>query len=395
MNKSNVKRFAAACVIASTCVVVTACNRSGGATGGAGGDSTVAATVNGKKIAMSEVDRLLNAQAGGQLSQLSPLELAQARLQILEGLIQQEVLFQRAEKEKLLPSEDDINQALATLKQGMTEEEYQRRLQETGQNEQAIRDEVRRRLALERLQGKNAANIGTIRDKEVDDFFDQNKEQFVNRRGVSLAAIVVDPRDNGAQDDAKSEPEAVTKANTIYDQLRGGADFATVARARSEDQSNARGGDIGFLAEEQMQQSGFPADLTARFFGMNPGDITQPVRTSDGRLTIFKLQSKRLESENLTRENPTVRDQIKQTLIGRRQSLLNAVLVEVAMNEADVTNTLARDVLNNKSDLSGIRPAGAPGASASPAANASASPQGSVQPTSSPTAAAPAASPRG
>jgi len=34
--------------------------------------------------------------------------LAQARLQVLGNLIQREVLFQRAEREKLLPTEDEI-----------------------------------------------------------------------------------------------------------------------------------------------------------------------------------------------------------------------------------------------------------------------------------------------
>jgi peptidyl-prolyl cis-trans isomerase SurA len=380
--QSKIKTSSLALIAALMLSVVAACDSSTGSGGSGSGkgatDPTVAATVNGKKIMMSEVDRLLNSQAGGQQSQLSQLELAQARLQVLNGLIQQEVLFQRAEKEKFLPSEDDVNQAIATLKQqgNLTEDEYQRRLQERGQTEQGIREEVRRQIALEKLQSKYAANVGTIRDKEVDDFYEANKAQFVKSRGVSLAAIIVDPRDNGAQDDAKSPTEATVKANNIYDQIKGGADFATVARARSEDQTNVNGGDLGFLPEEQMKQTGFPPELIQRFFAMSVGDITQPIATPDGRLTIFKLQNKRLENENLTRENPEARDSIKRTLTERRQSLLNAVMIEVAMNEADIVNNLARGVLDNPGDLSGIRPANAnaaqpdatPAASASPAA---------------------------
>ena len=64
--------------------------RSGG--GSDAKDSTVAATVNGKNIMLAEVERALNQQAGGKQSQLSQLELAQARLQILGSLIQREVL---------------------------------------------------------------------------------------------------------------------------------------------------------------------------------------------------------------------------------------------------------------------------------------------------------------
>jgi hypothetical protein len=48
--------------------------------------------------------------------------MAQARLQVLGNLIQREVLFQRAEREKLLPTEAQIDGAIATQKQnsGMT-----------------------------------------------------------------------------------------------------------------------------------------------------------------------------------------------------------------------------------------------------------------------------------
>ena len=51
-------------------------------------------------------------------------QLAQARLQVLEQLIQREVLFQRAEQEKLLPSEDEITNVINKQKQdsGMTDE---------------------------------------------------------------------------------------------------------------------------------------------------------------------------------------------------------------------------------------------------------------------------------
>ena len=59
-----------------------------------------AATVNGKAIKLEAVERQIKQQAQGQESKLSQLELTQARLQVLEQLIQTEVLFQRAESEE-------------------------------------------------------------------------------------------------------------------------------------------------------------------------------------------------------------------------------------------------------------------------------------------------------
>ena len=117
--------------------------------------------------------------------------------------------------------------------------------------ERALR--ARFRLSIQNLQNKYAGKI-TISDREVEDYYNANKAQFVNARGVALAMIAVDPLDNSkqgiTQDDSKNDTDAKVKIDNIYQQLKGGADFATVARAKSEDQSLARGGDIGFATED-------------------------------------------------------------------------------------------------------------------------------------------------
>src|SRR5262245_25888696 len=76
--------------------------------GGTPDPNEAAATVNGKAIKLEDVERLLKQQAQGQETKLSPLELAQARLSILQGLIQDEVLYQRAEKEATVPTDDEV-----------------------------------------------------------------------------------------------------------------------------------------------------------------------------------------------------------------------------------------------------------------------------------------------
>ena len=214
-----------------------ACSSTGSGSGGA--DASVAATVNGKNIMLSEVDKLINQQYEGKQSKLSPLELAQVRLQMLDRLIQQEVLFQRAERDKLLPTEDEITQFINTQMQQsqMTQELFQQRLKETGQTMESLREETRKALAIQKLQDRTNSKI-TVSDKEVDEAYNGNTEQFVNKRGVELAAIIVDPADNSQQgitNDAKGDGDAKAKADSIYQTLKGGAsDFATVARARSE-----------------------------------------------------------------------------------------------------------------------------------------------------------------
>jgi peptidyl-prolyl cis-trans isomerase SurA len=361
--------------------------------GAEGPSNTVAATVNGKKIMLQEVERLITQQTQGKQAQLSPLELAQARLQVLSSLIQREVLFQRSEQEKLLPSEDEITSAINEQKAqtGMTDEEFGRQLKDQNMTMEALREDAKKDLAIKKLQDKYAGKI-TISDREVEDYYNSNKQQFVNARGVALAMIAVDPMDNaalGLKNDAKNETDAKLKIDNIYQQLKGGADFATVARANSEDQSLARGGDIGFASEDELKQNGFPADIVAQLFGpMQVGSFTSAVKFSSpqfpgGRWYIFKLQEKRLQTENLTLESPGVRQQITVALTNQRKEILNAALLEVALTEAKVVNTLAGNMLNNPGNL-GLRPAGteaakpagtpAPSASASSSAAAKAAP---------------------
>ena len=373
---------------------------------GAGGteanDSTVAATVNGHSIMLKEVERGVTQQAGGQQSKLSALELAQARLQVLSNLVQREVLFQRAEREKLLPSEDEIDGAINTQKQqsGMTAEDFERNLKEQNLSMETLREEARKNLAISKLQDKYSSKI-SITNQEVEDFYNNNKQQFVNARGVALAMIMVDPADNspeGIANDAKNEAEAKLKIDNIYQQLQGKADFATVARAKSEDvNSVARGGDIGFATEEDLKNNGFPAELVSDLFGkMQVGDYTQPIRFNSGKWYIFKLADRRLSTENLTLESPGVRQQITQGLTNQRKQILNAALLETAMNEAKVVNNLAANMLNNPSNL-GLRPA-PPGAQPSASQSASSPSATASQPSSStsssPVAVKPAASPK-
>src|ERR671912_2916316 len=68
-----------------------------------------AATVNGKPIKMEDVERAIKQQAQGQENRLSPLELAAGRLQVLQSLIEQEVMFQKAEKEGTVPTDEEVN----------------------------------------------------------------------------------------------------------------------------------------------------------------------------------------------------------------------------------------------------------------------------------------------
>ncbi len=355
-------KFLAAAVLAAATATFSGCGPSSTASnsGSPIGSNEAAATVNGKDVKMEDVERGLKQQAQGQEAKLSPLELAQARLQILDQLIQQEVMFQKAEKEGAVPSDDEVTAEFnkAKTSSNMSQEQFDKMMQESGQNEASARSTIKRKLAIDKLVEKITAKIEPPKDSEIDAFYAGNKSAFVKKKGVKLAAIVIDPKNSGESDPKVAEQSSVIKANEIVKQLQSGEDFAKVAGEKSEDQTKFQGGDLGYLSEEDLSQA-FSPQVAAGL--MNPGTkIGQLLPTrAQGKLFILKLQERSDKDEDLTLESPGIREQVTKSLVDARKQLLAASYQALAMNEAKVVNNLAQKVVDNPNELSGARPAGA------------------------------------
>jgi len=376
----NIKGIVATLSLVAVASFFAACGGAGGGNTGTGSTGSVdpnetAAKVNGKPITMEEVDRSVKQQAQGQESKLSPLELAGARLQVLDNLIQQEVMFQKAQTENQVPSDDDVTAEINKRKveSRLSAEEFDKQMKQAGLDEKAFRDSIKKGLAIQKLVERVTSRIETPKDSEIESFYKGNPEMFIKKRGVRLAGIVIDPADAGQGDTTHNDAEAQQKAKEVITKLaEPGSDFAALAREYSEDSSKLQGGDMGYMSEEDLQKN-FP-QLAQGF--MNPafgvGKITNPMNIQ-GRYYIFKLQERIEKDENLTLESPEVRPQITQLLVDNRKQLLAASYQAIAMNEAKVENFLAKKVVDNPNELSGARPAGAstpaPAASASPVAS--------------------------
>ena len=360
--RNNNFRLVAIAILAFATLALTGCP------GGTSGNSTIgvdpneiAATVNGKAITMEEVDRAVKQQAQGQEAKLSPIERAGARLQVLEGLIQQEVMFQKAEKEAKVPTEEEITAEVNKRKveSRLSQEEFQKQMTAAGLDDKSFRENVKKGLTINNLVEKITSRIEPPKDSEIEAFYQGNPELFVKKRGVKLATIVVDPANTGEGDTTTDENTANLKLKEILGKLQQpGSDFAAIAREYSEDPSKLQGGDIGYLSEDELKQD-YP-QLAAGF--MSPefkvGGLTNVVPIK-GKGYIFKLQERIEKEESLTLASPGVREQVTKLLVDSRKELLSKSYAAVAMNEAKIENLLAKKVVENPNELSGARPAGA------------------------------------
>jgi peptidyl-prolyl cis-trans isomerase SurA len=315
----------------------------------------VAAKVGSREITLKQVDSTIKQQldANGGNASMSPAELVAARLTVLDNLIQEEALFQKAQKDNLVPDDGKVNQEVQKRKQDaqVTEEQYQTQIKQAGFTEEEVRDKIRRELAINALRERERTRVNAPTDAEIEKYFSDHKSEFVAERGADISMIAVLPANNGG--DAGAEQ----KIRGVYEQLRGNSDFATVAAQKSEDQASAlRGGRLGFASEAGLRQTfSSRPDIPAKLMSLSEGQYTEPIKDNlSGAWYIFKLNRKQEQPQNLTLND--VRADIINTITQQRQQVLLNALVLVTLAETTTKNYLAERIIQNPQTIVEMRP---------------------------------------
>ena len=323
-------------------------------------DTEAVAKVGSREITLKQVDSVikqqLDANGGGTFNSS---ELVAARLSVLDNLIQEEALFQRAQKDNLVPDENKVNQEIQKRKQdaNMTEDQWQTQLKQSGITEDEFRDQARRSLAITALRDAQRARVSQPTDDEIQKYYADHQAEFRAERGVDISVIATDPANNNIAGDAIGDAQAEQKIKTLYDQLKSGSDFATVALQRSEDPGTAmRSGALGFATEEQLKQF-VPAkpEIPQRLMAMSAGQFTEPIKDNiTNRWYIIKVNQKIEQARNLTLND--VRANIINAITQQRQGVLLNALVLTAVTDAGVKNHLAERIVQNPQTIIEMRP---------------------------------------
>jgi peptidyl-prolyl cis-trans isomerase SurA len=316
------------------------------------------AVVNGKEIKREEVDKYYRTRVNPEGQEPSPEESLSQKLNVLDELINNEILLEKAKKLNLEASDGEVEDKFTELKSPYTEDEFQRRLKDQSMTVEDLKLELRRQLSIQKLLNREVVAKIAITDQDVTDFYTANKAQFnVAEPQYHIAQILVTPRKeqqlrNRKNDDATNEAEAQRKVKMLMDRLNSGADFAQLAMDYSEDVNTAgTGGDLGYVPESALNQSD-PA-LKKVVVGLKAGQVSQPiqVQTKDGaRILILKLITR--ESPGLRGiAEPQVQQTIRDTLRNRKEQLLRLAYLAVARDGARVTNYLAEQVIESAGKL--------------------------------------------
>ncbi len=311
------------------------------------------ASVNGKDIQRSDVDKIFRSRVNSEAPAPSQEEALSLKLSILDELINSEILLERANKMNLVASDAEVEDKFTESKSPYTEEEFQRKLQETGLTVDDVKSEIRRELSIQKLLNREVVAKISITDQDVSDFYNKNRAQFnVVEPQYHIAQIVITPRPdptvhNRKNDKAANEAEAGRKAAMLAQKLSGGTDFAELAMDYSEDPSASTGGDIGVVPQSAFDQS--PPPLKKAVLALKPGQATQPIPEKGG-YRIVKLIAKEPAGEHPF-SDPQVQQAIRDALRTRKEQLLRSAYLVEARDDAHVSNYLARQILESAGKL--------------------------------------------
>src|SRR5579872_3962266 len=312
------------------------------------------AVVNGQEIKREDVDKYYRTRVNPEGQEPSQEEALSLKLNVLDELINNEILLERAKKLNLEASDGEVEDKFTELKSPYTEEEFQRQLKDRNVSVNDLKSDLRRQLSIQKLLNREVVAKITITDQDVTDAYNANKAQFnVAEPRYRIAQIVVTPRKepqirNLKNDDATNQVEAERKVKMLEDKLNSGADFAQLAMDYSEDiNSSAMGGDLGYVPESALNQS--DPSLKKMVMDMKPGQVSPPLQLKDG-YRILKLVTRESPGQrNIS--DPQVQQTIRDTLRNRKEQLLRSAYLAIARDEARVRNYLAEQVVEASGKL--------------------------------------------
>jgi len=245
-----------------------------GGCGGGGSSSDVedgdVAVVGSRHIDKSQFEALMSQAERGYKTQgrkfpkQGTTDYAAIKNQAVTLLVQQAEREERAKEMGIEVSDKDVDKRLAAIKKqyfGGSEKKYRQQLKKQGLTEESVRRDVRGQLIADRVFKKVTRSV-KVTDDEIHDYYIQHPQLYAQPQSREVRHILV-----------KSKALAVK----IHSQLKGGADFAKLAKQYSTDPgSKAQGGKLTVSKGQTVPEF----DKAA--FSLETNELSQPIKTQYG-----------------------------------------------------------------------------------------------------------------
>tara|TARA_R110001599_G_scaffold353591_1_gene594137 strand:- start:26589 stop:27818 length:1230 start_codon:yes stop_codon:yes gene_type:complete len=198
----------------------------------------------------------------------------------LDRLILESIQLQKGLRVGVRISDAQLNAAIQNIaaQNRMSQEDFIAALEQQGQSYPLMREQVRREMIIQRVQGGNVNQRIQITPKEVDNFLatEDGKKLTQSEYHLIHGLLAVAP-------DASPAEEAAARAHVeqVLKKIRGGQAFEDVLRA-SSGKYRFTGGDLGWRKTE---------DLPSLFSDIAPtlpkGATSDPIRSPSGFHIIY------------------------------------------------------------------------------------------------------------
>lgn len=245
------------------------------------------------------------------LSSLDQSAIVSFKKNILNQLIDYELFYQQAQKEKIKISNDEIDLEIDKIKDNFSSpEEFNEALKANDITLALLKDDIKRQLMINKVL-EETKNQVTITDEELLEYYNENKESLFEPEQVHARHILV---------------ETDEEANNLLLQLKEGlTDFAELAKEKSIGPSAPSGGDLGFFTRGQMVK-----EFEDAAFALESGEISEVVQTEFG-YHIIKCEEKKEEYSPTFEE---AKEKISNTLRSQRENEGISTLISKLREEA-------------------------------------------------------------
>ncbi|WP_366923346.1 peptidylprolyl isomerase [Metallumcola ferriviriculae] len=284
MRKKNLLIFAT--VLVTLVLLLTGCGKQA-----SDKDDEVVAKVNSNEISRTQLDteiQWLKATNGYYSMEEEQQKAFDEGLEqkALENAIIKQLIFQGAEEKDVVVSEEEAATQLEEMKkQYNSEDEYKQMLTKANITEEGLKQYFQYQSTEQALYEEVTKDI-KVNEGDMRSYFEENKADLIK---VKVSHILVKAEEGKATEEELQQAEE--KAKQIIGELEAGADFAELAKEKSDDTGSAvNGGLIDMYFTEN--ETGLVRPFVDGAFQLAQGEFSkEPVKSQFG-YHIIKVDEK-------------------------------------------------------------------------------------------------------
>ncbi|HWD27275.1 MAG TPA: peptidylprolyl isomerase [Rhizomicrobium sp.] len=232
----------------------------------------VAALVNDSPITEYDLRQRILLFISTSGMQATPETVAKLHDQILKQLITEQLQIQEARHKNIAVSPTDVDKSIDRIVNDnhMSKEQLAELLKKGGVTMATLRAQIATQIAWQKAVQDEFEDRVNITPSDIDAEMARLKEGE-NRVHYLVSSIFL------SVDNPDVDAKVLKDAQDIHGQLEQGANFSTVARQFSQSPTAAGGGDLGWIYQGQL-----PAELDEELKKMQPGQVSQPIRSVGG-----------------------------------------------------------------------------------------------------------------